>query len=465
MFRNYKVLFFILIMLLSVSCRTIAPPLPELKKAPEKKIESVISRMNIDIEVDMNRLFEEAEKSTPKTFKGKKLNCEGMSYTYVFTRKPIAFSTKASQLQTTISGGFSLELNYCPLCITLWNGNESCTVPRVYASCGIGEPKRRYSMTYLTKVGLSKDYKLQARTTLKSFIIKDPCEVTFINYDVTDKVQKEITKELKSMKSKLDKELGALNVRSKIEEAWRKLQEPLPIDAYGNLFLNPSSLSMTELSYKGNTAKFSLSLFFSPLISTEFQRQKYVPLEPMRKEPQVSGFDILADAAASYDSLSSILTRTFRNQVITVKGKRVVVRNLDIIGTQSEQLVLRLVFDGFRKGVIYLVCRPNMDFEKQILRLEDIDFEIKTKALLLKSAQWLLGNRIKNEIMERAKIDLSSNVKKLLSALENRLNGEVYPGFNVNSKLDLLRVNKIILGPSKLYVRTNITGKVNLDIH
>ena len=73
--------------------------------------------------------------------------------------------------------------------------------------------------------------------------------------------------------------------------------------------------------------------------------------------------------------------------------------------------------------------------------------------------------RIKNEIMERAKIDLSSNVKKLLSALENRLNGEVYPGFNVNSKLDLLRVNKIILGPSKLYVRTNITGKVNLDIH
>ena len=222
---------------------------------------------------------------------------------------------------------------------------------------------------------------------------------------------------------------------------------------------------MTELSYKGNTAKFSLSLFFSPLISTEFQGQKYVPLEPMRKEPKVSGFDILADAAASYDSLSSILTRTFLNQVITVKGKRIVVRNLDIIGTQSEHLVLRLEFDGFRKGVIYLVCRPNMDFEKQILRLEDIDFEIKTKALLLKSAQWLLGNRIKNEIMERAKIDLSSNVKKLLSALENRLNGEVYPGFNVNSKLDLLRVNKIILGPSKLYVRTNITGKVNLDIH
>ena len=122
-----------------------------------------------------------------------------MSYAYVFTRRPIAFATNARQLDTTISGGFSLDLNYCPLCITLWNGKESCTVPRIYASCGIGEPKRRYSMTYLTEVGLSKDYKFQAKTALKAFEIKDPCEVTFLKYNVTDKVKKEITKELKSM--------------------------------------------------------------------------------------------------------------------------------------------------------------------------------------------------------------------------------------------------------------------------
>jgi hypothetical protein len=122
-------------------------------------------------------------------------------------------------------------------------------------------------------------------------------------------------------------------------------------------------------------------------------------------------------------------------------------------------------FEGFRNGMIYLICRPIMDLETQVLRLEDVDFELKTKALLLKSAEWLLGNRIKNTIMEKSKIDMSSNLNMLLSTLESKLNGEVSPGVNVTTKLDLLRINKILLGPKRLYVRTNISGNVNVDVN
>jgi hypothetical protein len=222
---------------------------------------------------------------------------------------------------------------------------------------------------------------------------------------------------------------------------------------------------MSALSYEGNTAKFSLSLFFSPLISTENQGYRYTSLKPMKSQKQVKGFDILADAAASYDSLSSILTSAFKDQVISIKGKDIVVRNLRVVGTQSGQLVLRMEFEGFRNGMIYLICRPIMDLETQVLRLEDVDFELKTKALLLKSAEWLLGNRIKNTIMEKSKIDMSSNLNMLLSTLESKLNGEVSPGVNVTTKLDLLRINKILLGPKRLYVRTNISGNVNVDVN
>jgi hypothetical protein len=122
-------------------------------------------------------------------------------------------------------------------------------------------------------------------------------------------------------------------------------------------------------------------------------------------------------------------------------------------------------FEGFRNGMIYLICRPIMDLETQVLCLEDVDFELKTKALLLKSAEWLLGNRIKNTIMEKSKIDMSSNLSMLLSTLESKLNGEVSPGVNVTTKLDLLRINKILLGPKRLYVRTNISGNVNVDVN
>ena len=459
MFINGVLLLFAL-----MACKTIEPSLPEFSIQNRDKIEPEVSRLNVDVEVNMNQMFEEAEKSTPLLFDGTSASCEGISYTYVFSRKPISFSTSPLQLETKIEGGFSLDLSYCPLCITLWNGKESCTVPRIYASCGLNEKERGYTMRYLTTLGLSKDYRLTAKTELEEFTIKDPCELTFLNYDVTERVEKEIEKELKTMQAKMDEDIESLEVKSEIEKAWKELQQSIPVAPYGFLQLNPLSFSTTDLRYEDQTAKFSLSLFFSPMITTEPATQPYQPLTEMIPKTRMEGFSILTDVASSYDTLSSILTTEFKDEVISIKGKEIVVRNLKVIGCQANRLVLRLEFDGFRKGKVYMVCRPEMDIEQQVLTLKDIDFELKTKALLLKSAEWLLGNRIRNEIAKKAKIDMSENLNSLMTTIENKLNRPLAPGVNVHSNLDDLRFNALVLGKTHLYIRTKLTGKVKIVI-
>ncbi len=454
----------LLLLFVLIACKTVEPSLPELSIKNQDKIEPEVSRLNVDIEVNMKGMFAEAEKSTPLRFKGASSSCEGVSYTYAFTRKPIVFSTLPSQLETKIEGGFSLDLSYCPLCVTLWNGKESCTVPRISGSCGLNEKKRGYTMRYLTTLGLSRDYRLISKTKLKEFTIKDPCELTFLNYDVTERVEKEIEKELKSMQSKMDEDIESIEVKSKIEKAWKELQQSIPISPYGFLQLNPLSFSTTDLRYEGETAKFSLSLFFSPIITTEQKPKSYQPLTEMIPNDRLEGFSILADAAASYDSLSSILTNEFKDDVISIKGREIVVRNLKVIGCQSNRLVLRLEFDGYRKGRVYLVCTPEMDIDQQVLTLNNIDFELKTKAFLLKSAEWLLSNRIRNEIAKKAKIDMSENLNSLLTTLESKLNGSLAPGVNVHSQLDQLRLNSLVLGETHLYIRTKLSGKVKIAI-
>ena len=464
MYRNLTFINGVLLLFVLMACKTIEPSLPELSIQNRDKIEPEVSRLNVDVEVNMNGMFAEAEKSTPLLFDGSSSSCEGVSYTYSFSREPISFSTSPSQLETKIQGGFSLDLSYCPLCITLWNGKESCTVPRIYASCGLNEKKRGYTMRYLTTLGLSKDYRLTAKTELEEFTIKDPCELTFLNYDVTERVEKEIEKELKTMQTKMDEDIESFEVKSTIEKAWKELQQSIPIAPYGFFQLNPLSFSTTDLRYEDQTAKFSLSLFFSPMITTEPAMKPYQPLTEMIPKTRMEGFSILTDVASSYDTLSSILSNEFKDEVISIKGKEIVVRNLKVIGCQSDKLVLRLEFDGFRKGRVYMVCRPEMDIEKQVLTLKDIDFELKTKAFLLKSAEWLLGNRIRNEIAKKAKIDMSENLNSLLATLESKLNGPLAPGVNVFSDLDELRLNALVLGKTHLYIRTKLTGKVKIAI-
>mgnify|MGYP002025891422 FL=1 len=447
-----------------MACKTVEPSLPEMRMQNYDKIQPEVSRLNVDIEVNMKGMFAEAEKSTPLSFEGSSSSCEGVSYTYAFSRKPLTFSTLPTQLETKIEGGFSLNLSYCPLCITLWNGKESCTVPRIYASCGVNEKKRGYSMRYLTTLGLSNDYKLTAKTKLEEFKIKDPCELTFLNYDVTERVEKEIEKELKVMQAKMDEDIASIEVKSKIENAWKELQKSIPIEPYGFLQLNPSSFSTTDLRYEDETAKFTLSLFFSPMITTDNHSKPYQELTEMTPNERLEGFSILTDVASSYDTLSSILTNEFKDEVISIKGKEIVVRNLKVIGCQSDRLVLCLEFDGFRKGRVYMVCRPVVDANMQLLTLEDIDFEIKTKAFLLKSAEWLLGNRIRNEIEKKAKIDMSESLNSLLKTLEDRLNQPLASGVNVHSKLNELRINSLVLGKTHLYVRTNLTGNLKIAV-
>jgi hypothetical protein len=105
-----------------------------------------------------------------------------------------------------------------------------------------------------------------------------------------------------------------------------------------------------------------------------------------------------------------------------------------------------------------------MDIDQQVLTLNNIDFELRTKAFLLKSAEWLLGNRIRNEIAKKAKIDMSENLNSLLTTLESKLNGSLAPGVNVYSNLDQLRLNSLVLGETHLYIRTKLSGKVKIAI-
>lgn len=464
MYRNLMYINGVLLLFALMACKTIEPSLPKFSIQNRDKIKPEISRLNVDVEVNMNQMFEEAEKSTPLLFDGTSASCEGISYTYSFSRKPISFSTSPLQLETKIEGGFSLDLSYCPLCITLWNGKESCTVPRIYASCGLNEKERGYRMRYLTTLGLSKDYRLTAKTELEEFTIKDPCELTFLNYDVTERVEKEIEKELKTLQEKIDEDIGSIEVKSEIEKAWKELQQSIPVAPYGFLQLNPLSFSTTDLKYEDQIAKFSLSLFFSPIITTDPATQPYQPLTEMIPKTRMEGFSILTDVASSYDTLSSILTTEFKDEVISIKGKEIVVRNLKVIGCQANRLVLRLEFDGFRKGKVYMVCRPEMDIEKQVLTMRDIDFELKTKAFLLKSAEWLMGNRIRNEIEKKAKIDMSENLNSLMTTLESKLNRPLAPGVNVHSNLDDLRLNALVLSKTHLYIRTKLTGDVKIVI-
>ena len=464
-YNRQRVLFYLAFLFcLCSACRTIEAYLPELQHAEAEALTPKESIMSIELQINMAPVLNLVEKSTPKTFTGAKTVCEGVSYNYDFKRKPIVFSTSSNEVNYTLKGDFSLKLNYCPLCVSLL-GKSSCTVPRIYGSCGIGEPRRRYSMTYGTSIKLNKDYSLSSQTRLKNFQINDPCEITFINIDVTNKVKAEVENELKAMESKIDKEISAIDVKSKVDSVWMALKKPIELGSYGYLFMNPNRIAISDLRYNDKEALFNLNLFFSPFISTQKQEMINNNLSDMPDYNQVSGFDITADLNASYDSLSSLLKKEFYNYEILIKGREFIIKDLSIIGASEGKLVFKVSFDGHRNGIFYLIGTPVLDEENQILSFEDIDFEIKTKSFLLKSAQWIMSKSLIHQIKAKSSIDLSQKLSAVKSQLMGKLNGKIHDGVMAETSINDLRIMNLLLSSKSITIRTSIIGdlKVTLD--
>ena len=450
-------------LVIAYGCQSIEATIPNLEDVELEAFTPKESLMNIELQASLSPIFNMVETNTPIEFTGAEQNCEGVSYAYHFRRAPFEFNTSAREVNYTLNGDFSLKLNYCPICVKVL-GNNSCTIPRIYGSCGIDEPRIRYTMTYGTQISFNKNYTLSPTTKLKDFKIIDPCEITFINYDVTNKVKEEMETELIAMEEKIDEEISQIDLKSKVDSLWGELNKPIKIGYYGLLNINPNRITISDIQYQDTIAKVSLNLFFAPFVSTQDEGKTNVNLEDMSTHQETKGFDITADFKTNFDSLSSILMKEFYNYEIQIQGKEFVIKDLSIVGVKDGKLVFKLVFEGHRNGTFYLIGTPYLDKQNQLLRFNDIDFDVKTKSLLLKSAKWLMNKKVINTLQEKSTIDLSMHLTSIKTNINKKLNTEIVSGIHAETSISDLRIENLLLSSKHIAIRTSITGNLKIRI-
>jgi len=420
--KKYILLFSPFVLL--ISCKsTIAPVEPAITvqeiPLPAQKESSIA----LPIKINLQPYFNETEKALPKTFNGKEDNCEGVSYAYKFVRNPIQFDGKGDLMYFEVDGKYSLNLNYCPECTSLFDKKGNCVVPRVYASCGVGEPMRRVSVGYATNFSITPDFKFKTKTDLKKFETIDPCEITVFSYDATSKLKKEVTGVLKDLEKTIDNEIASIDIKSELQD-----------------------------------------LTVQPTFTTEKPLQKEAKLPNLSEHKKAKGFNIELDAIATYDSLSSIMTKAIQGQSVMIKNNEVIFKKLEVHGASNKQLQLKLEFDGKKSGVLYLIGTPAFNSEKQTISFPDLAFELESKNLLLKSAKWLFSDKITNAMREQAKFDITPYMEEMKGTLQNELNTELTKGVFLKGKAETLELKEIFPGKDALLLRINTKGELRLSM-
>lgn len=453
----------IIVPLLIFSCGSIQPEAPEITDNDQwVKPKQELSTINVPLSINLRPYFDQTNKNTPKKFEGKQQNCDGVSFSYQFLRNPIDFFGKGEHLSFKVNGRYALNLNYCPQCTNVFTAEGACVVPRIYASCGVGEPMRDVSILFNTSLGLSNDYRLESNTKTKEVKALSPCKITVFQYNATEKIEEEIRKSLRSVERDIDKQIGDVDLRPEIEKIWKTLQSPIDLSGYGNLYLMPEKLSLGKINFKGDSAFVDVAVSSKPIvyIGNPFSAKK--PLPPLSNYDAGSGFSISLDVDAQYDSLSSVITNSIRGKQIDLNGKLVIFDELQIQNAQGSKLNLALKFSGSKKGILYLTATPQFDSKLQLLSFPDLDYDIKTKSLLLKSAKWLFDKRIMDALKEKALIDMKAYLDELKILINDEINQEITPGVFMSGKVHKLDAELLHPGNAFLFIRFSSQGNLSI---
>ena len=424
------------------------------------------SEINIPIQINLKPIYSLAEKVVDTVFTSPNWpdgwvqdECD-TKYKYHFRRSLLQMKASGNTLSVGFTGYYKI-IGSTRVCV-----NGAALSPWTPACrCGFDETERRVNVGFQNSVLITPD--LKAKLTMKRLEPQaiDKCTVCFWGQDVTNDVMKGLKSQLDDAKANMEKAFGSYNLRPRFQQVWDQLNKVYDLYGLGWLQINPTKIRVNNLSAGNDSLNVSVSLSAKPLISFEKPQEHLTMVPNLSDFSKRTGFNIFLDALLNYDSLSHVISAQLKDKRFDLAAnKYIIVKDCSVYGEDNENLIIRVNFEGSEKGLFYLTGKPSYDPSTKIIELKDLDFDIKTKNMLVKSAEWLFNKRIITELKKYTKFDLNGYVNSAIMTVNQQLNKEWIKGIQSQGNMDDIKIVNIYPLREHLVVRSNCSGNLSVKI-
>jgi hypothetical protein len=429
-----------------------------------------LSELNIPILVNLKPLYTMAEKSVDTVYTSPKYPTDWLQegcdvrYKYYFHRSPLLIKASGIALILGFNGYYKIE-GSTRLCID----NTILTPWTPPCRCGYGsEGERRVFISFTNTVSIQPDYKLKLNITRNDPRAFDKCEVCFWKQDITKQVLNGLRTQLDDAKKDLDKKYGTVDLRSSFRQVWDLLCRTYDLYGLGWLRINPQGIHLNKFYATNDSLNIMLGLTAKPSISFEKPADQPMPMPNLGQLSHPPGFSVFLDAVLNYDSLSAIMNKQIAGQEFTFKKlmikKKFVIDSCRLYGGGNEKMVVKINFSGTNTGIIYLLAKPVYDSARHLLNVTDVEFDIKSKNLLLKTADWLFDRKITKEITRQARFDLTHYVDTAKTILNQQLNRQWMKGISSSGSINTMTILGFYPMQQYLVLRSNCTGSLAVKV-
>jgi hypothetical protein len=450
--------------LISCSAGKLIPDKPSLSKTDFHMDSLPESEINIPIQLNLKPIYSFAEKAVDTVFTSPHWPDEWVQdgcatrYKYTFRRGPLQMKAIGTTLNLGFTGYYKI-IGSTRACVS-GTALSPWTPP---CRCGFDEGERKVNVGFSNSVAILPD--LKARLSIKRLEPQpvDKCTVCFWGQDITDDVMKGLKADLDESKTAMEKTFGNYDLRPQFQLVWDQLNHIYNLYGLGWLKINPTRIRINNLYAKNDSLNISLGLTARPVISFEKPDEQLTSVPNISDNSRNPGFSIFLDAILNYDSLSNIVTAQMNDKRFDLTaGKYVIVKECSLYGMDNENLIVKVRFEGSQKGIFYLIGKPRYDAQTRTIQMSDLDFDIKSKNMLLKTAGWLFNRKIINELNKNSRFDLGSYIDNAKAMINQQLNKEWVKGIMSSGNIDQIRIADIYPLRDHLVVRSHCSGVLSV---
>jgi len=258
------------------------------------------------------------------------------------------------------------------------------------------------------------------------------------------------------------------DTRKYINDLWLDIQKPILLDEAYNSWMKVTPQYFVYSPIRGNNNKISLNIGVNAYIEVITGKRPDLNLnndlpDLIKKEKLSDEFFISLKTELYYEKMNEILLENLVGYEYEYSGsKRIIVTDASVYGN-GDRLVVKVTFGGNMKGDFYMTGVPKFDEETKTVFIDDFDFDLQSKAVVLKAAAWVLKGTFNKQINSYLKFSLQEQVDDSMKLIEEYLkDSQLDETIKVECKVTGATLNDIFLEDESMKTTLDLEGSLRV---
>jgi hypothetical protein len=328
-------------------------------------------------------------------------------------------------------------------------------------------------LKFRTKVSINKNWTVTTTTVSDGYewISTPQIKLGSVSVPVPYLSDLIVTGNLSAVNSGIDKALqGMVDIRKTMQKAWTDIQTPVQVSTDYPLWARITPVEVSILPLQGNSGVLNPTVGIKAITEIYYNEIPDSTVNDQLPDLKITSrldddFNINLPVKVSYEQLNVLARQQLSGYTMNQGKYHIRVKDLFVFGS-GDKLVVALNVEGSLNGTVYVAGRPYFDKDSAAIRIRDLDFDIRTKNVLIKSASWVYHQGLIRMVNDKLSYPIGDQLAQTRQTLQSYFDkNQKLEMFRISGKIDKIDIEDFQITKKTVNVLCVFGGKISVSLN